>query len=1468
MPGEGRWPGKATLVDGRAQGARRSGATDPGKRSPTDGTRPASPADEGVRLYDVYVDIYRRDLARTVVEHLAQTHWPDPAPDMPWARGGDRQFARGVAGELRSRIAGSAGHQLSALLYPGNPRDAFRRHVGTTRERLQHAGWSAEFGDAFARLVERAVWTSLQTRMGPRYRAALGQMFRFPRAEELIPGHPIDPLVATALTQPGILDTLEVAAEKDLGPPRLKAVTAVWLGKRAPELWNFVEVRPSSATVEDVAAALWKDSSRTTYAYALTKVGDMVRVAPEHARVLLRSRYPGEVMGDSDQDTSRARQIYALATSKAVAPSSRGTTRPAGKANTSEPTPTLADVMKIEHAIRGLLQSIHGQAGLVGLTRELSPGRGALDSREHELATGDPAVLHRWLPTLQFQHSQLITIEPRIPPLVQALQALVLIPDPYLDDARRARRDRLRTQVTDYVRAAAVSHDRAASMAILTGVIERDTRQAVDALDDAQISTRQAIRQGTGTTQGAPRDAVGAEAQLARAREAALGGKRGAQAPYDEKKALIRAGEVSLRSRMRAVEQALDQLRAAADQAGFADPAVLRKLLPNVKPLPEVLADVHGHLQDVDHTWQQTRSEFTPEVLPSDAPDDWGDWQERAAGLEAARGAFVRIAGDRDIGTFLNEARTKIKDQQMWNAITKVAAALLISMVTGMGAAALGDMVAGALVTEASGLAAQLTATGVNIAVNASINSVVQLALAEDGTGPSFGMAMLENTLMELFTRGLTKPLKNAEQLAAREVQLLAHLPGLTAIEREVLATAPSFAGAHLLVESVGGMTTQWAAHRILQIAGARKEEVAEPFAMTVLQQGAALGVGRFFAGRLAAWQQHRNKLGPTRFGRLPEMRALHADREAFYARAKALASDLSPDPAAGHALAARDASLLARERSVLEGAATDSAVRAPEGPQVTRNPAPPHPDEAGHAPPRAGEATGAHFDHRERYTDARRAEFEAKLGKKIHKDLTIGDGVALDVQRTKARFFGYDYVVTGVRVGTEARAADVLAHATQIKLVERYNGALGAVRKAIDAFRRPDGGRLGAGQYPHGSRGWVLAAEIDKLQTHIENTHLERARGEIDAALATQEIAHLEGAAAYFRAELGTVGRQGFDAQFELARPGTGQSTEAALAAGYKLPGEPGGEVAGGVHVDPSWYYYSRSARDPAVFELARKPGAPPEAPQLQVRVAGGKFAGIGAPERPQAPLLTSIHGEDKLYALYTPGQSMDQFVTMLERQGFATRPAIDDIARAQFARLANNPKATIDDWRHAVKAEFKPRVLERLADPALDQATSYRLMRDVVDGLANADRGNLVEDWYRARFAPGAKRQGYSVERTSGPTEGTREDRVADLIVGGEIREFKDVDGPIDEGQLDAHLDAVRDDKLSARLGAQKVRYVFTKLKGAVASEAQLMSRFRDERAAQRLVVEVIDAHGRHHQATTAAEARTMFAHLRGVP
>jgi hypothetical protein len=102
---------------------------------------------------------------------------------------------------------------------------------------------------------------------------------------------------------------------------------------------------------------------------------------------------------------------------------------------------------------------------------------------------------------------------------------------------------------------------------------------------------------------------------------------------------------------------------------------------------------------------------------------------------------------------------------------------------------------------------------------------------------------------------------------------------------------------------------------------------------------------------------------------------------------------------------------------------------------------------------------------------------------------------------------------------------------------------------------------------------------------------------------------------------------------------------------------------------------------------------------------------------------------------------------------------------------------------------------------------------------------------------------------------------------VRGKEIVEIKDITGSIDEEQFGAYVDALRDDKVRAELGAESLRYVFTKPEGAIANLEFLRNAFDKERLVGRLTIEVYTRDGTVRTATTRAEAMQLLTSL-GAP
>jgi len=126
--------------------------------------------------------------------------------------------------------------------------------------------------------------------------------------------------------------------------------------------------------------------------------------------------------------------------------------------------------------------------------------------------------------------------------------------------------------------------------------------------------------------------------------------------------------------------------------------------------------------------------------------------------------------------------------------------------------------------------------------------------------------------------------------------------------------------------------------------------------------------------------------------------------------------------------------------------------------------------------------------------------------------------------------------------------------------------------------------------------------------------------------------------------------------------------------------------------------------------------------------------------------------------------------------------------------------------------------------------------------------------------------------VTRTSGESYGKKETRQVDFLVsndklqGKEIVEVKDIDGMIDKEQFGAYADALRDDRLRDKLGAERMRYVFTKKAGAQASLKFFANAYADFGLDGRLTIEVYTHDGTWLTASNKEQAMKLVAQLGG--
>lgn len=989
----------------------------------------AAAADREARERDpvvLYLNIHSNSVAHAVAAMLQehQDEWPAPSQEITWSD--VTRFTRKMVRTLCPVVRDDS-FALFQLVHPLSPDDAYRRHVAGAR--AARTTWIPGLGEAVAAQVKAAMFPSIE-RLGARFQAAaMAGNGEPPAPSKIITSHPLDTYVRGAMAEEGVLDYSLVSRpatplptptgsprgarkrragdargddgdaghgsqheERDSGATaKPQQLTLRWLGREDAKLWNYVRVSPSSATAEEVAAALYGNPAQSRMAFALQRHGELFQVAPKQARELIASRYPGEVTGHGTARDGAALAASPLGDELAL----RETSNSATSARRSSPgnasgasasssvaisddtttgeSVTLPQLMELHFAILAELEKLRAIVAPFGLASKLEPAFAFRARTMLEATHADAAERQQWRHVWHGQHVHLMMIGAAVPAL--ATQAATTPNSPTTDRASAAR-----ARLSKYLAAAAISHIKSSCAAVLAELEVERRQELMDQATDSQIGLHDALRQANATPgQSAERGSDEADAALTRAQARVL---RGAS-PEQLQEAQLAAEEVALRTRLETVRLALNDLSSAADEAGHGLPSQLASLSSGkFRSLPAVIDEIQLRLHDVERQWAAAeRNASTFDVATDDRAAELQKRQARAAGLSTARQAFSTIAKDQDIGTFLRESQRVVSSQQFRSGIVKLAGALVITVVTSGMAAQLGAGLAGLVgAGEAGGsltagaLAARAGGAAINLAVNVTVNSALQYAMSEGHD--AMGWALVENALMELATRGLGQVLKGPmTQLRAMEQQVLrdgqrlgqlaklerdagrrgASLTDELAEKRDVLRQARADrAGwfvADLTVEMVTGMASQWAARSLLHSMRGPGAEVSDDFASNVLQQGAAIMLGKRLFGLKDAWQARRAELeAQPWFTQLPEARTLIDGRTAFFGRAHSLSESLSPEPLSGMKLLAHHEELVRLELAmVARGDRTEG-----HEPHAAAKEATPAPGEAGAVQPRA----------------------------------------------------------------------------------------------------------------------------------------------------------------------------------------------------------------------------------------------------------------------------------------------------------------------------------------------------------------------------------------------------------------------------------------------------------------------------------------------------------------------------------
>ncbi|HPH64487.1 MAG TPA: zeta toxin family protein [Kofleriaceae bacterium] len=904
-----------------------------------------------------YMFVHGNQLAQAIASMVRESAWPTPGAQLAWRD--EAQFATRVINGLCPVVRDDA-EAMFRLMAPHDPADEYNRYVADAKLRTQV--WSPAFGEAIAALMKQTLFASI-VRIGGRFEALALAAPIIPTAKQVTTSHPLDNYVASAMAAASVLDYGDVVAAPTPAPTKAKrhahgaqggkagaskasatapvapAVTPVsfeWQGRRDAKLWNYVKVSPASATVEEVAAALYGDPSQSRMAYAIQKHGEFFAVAPHEARALIAARFSHEVVGYGATNDGAALAKSAIGDSAALTEVHGGASAPAAAVS-------VAQLTQLASAIHEKLDEIKAAVTPLGLADVLAPAYAFQQRSVADLAHADAAKRAQWAPVWHAQHVHLLTIANAVRPLMQQLMPMIVLPM-----TRDGQYDALKELVTQYLHAAAQSHHKESCSAVLARIAAQARQQMLDAQTRSRIgvhdATRQRPNQQLGEHSSDAAAAVTADDALLRAQERLMLGDVSPAALAQAQQARLDADESALRIRMRTVAIGLQDLQMAAEAAGDGFSGLIAaRFSGKFRRLPQFIDAIETRLSDVTRVWAAAQRAVPAQVVvDAEHTAAAAEMHARQVGLAAAQQAFAGIAADRDIGTFFREAQAVVSSQAFRAGMVKLAGVLVITVVTSGVAAEAGSVLA-ASIGEGSSLA-RLGGLAASMTVNITVNGALQYAMSEGHE--SIGWALLENALMEVATRGLMhmlkKPMERLGELQANawaNVQRLKELKQIKKsgrvlteveeVERSLLAGSrlehTVWYVNQLSNELVMGMATQWAAQQLVHKfkkapkpgeAGAAGQ--GDDFAMTLLQQGAAIALGKHLHGLKTAWAQRRASLAAQpSFSQLPEAHALVERRAKFFAEAGELATSISPDPAAIERLTVEHQALVALEQKV-----------------------------------------------------------------------------------------------------------------------------------------------------------------------------------------------------------------------------------------------------------------------------------------------------------------------------------------------------------------------------------------------------------------------------------------------------------------------------------------------------------------------------------------------------------------------
>lgn len=467
----------------------------------------------------------------------------------------------------------------------------------------------------------------------------------------------------------------------------LKRVDFTWQGARDPKLWNWIHVTsPAGATAEDVAYTFYTDfgdpaaTPRSDQAYQILVAAPYFRIPVETARQMKDAwqHAPAEMSdpfsvrrptGETTTDIlGLARSVVADDLALAQVPQ---TNQPAEAAG-----PAFERVLLQLEFLRDRLTPWHADGALVGALEFLSRRRG-------EAAT-DTTSAARWSAVAIAQERALHAISSDLARIFSDLASRGATP------ADAAGLQPVVDVLKAYAGAAGVSHFASQTTPALAAARQLAALLPLALAEDRIRQTRELVRDQQATQLDAGRVEEGARDPIAslpllseRAAQLRAQVARGESiAPGTVARLGLDADEMSLRSRLITLTSQVRTLELRAREAGLPDErvgsdgfwtvqGVVALLRSNIRSWTEALDKAKRWTGPVD---SQTSEQAATEQL-------------RTA-ISTVEHRMVGFDDKLKIGEFLNWAYDQIADQQLRDAIAKIAIEIGVMIVTGQVASA------------------------------------------------------------------------------------------------------------------------------------------------------------------------------------------------------------------------------------------------------------------------------------------------------------------------------------------------------------------------------------------------------------------------------------------------------------------------------------------------------------------------------------------------------------------------------------------------------------------------------------------------------------------------------------------------------------------------------------------------------------------------------------------------------------